>query len=187
MTYYMYQQIKWMQLENMLEQTEQDLNLVNFGGKDWSETKAKVKKNLRLVAKELIELYAKREKIKGYAFGKDTPWQQEFENKFPYQETDDQLRCIEEVKKDMEKDKPMDRLLCGDVGYGKTEVALRAAFKAAMDGKQVAYLAPTTVLANQQFKEFVERMKDFPVRVAVLNRFKSAKYIKEVIKNIALR
>lgn len=87
----------------------------------------------------------------------------------------------------MEKDKPMDRLLCGDVGYGKTEVALRAAFKAAMDGKQVAYLAPTTVLANQQFKEFVERMKDFPVRVAVLNRFKSAKYIKEVIKNIALR
>ena len=125
-----------------------------LGSKDWENTKTKVKKNLREVAKELIELYAKREKAQGHSFSKDTPWQNEFEAKFPYQETDDQLRCIEEVKKDMEDSKPMDRLLCGDVGYGKTEVAIRAAFKAVMDQKQVAYLAPTTVLAEQQYQEF---------------------------------
>ena len=113
-----------------------------LGSKEWENTKAKVKKNLREVAKDLIELYAKRERTQGYAFSKDTPWQEEFEEKFPYQETEDQLRCIEEVKKDMESARPMDRLLCGDVGYGKTEVAIRAAFKAAIDGKQVAYLAP---------------------------------------------
>ena len=110
-----------------------------LGTKDWQNTKAKVKKNLREVAKELIELYAKREHSKGYAFSPDTPWQIQFEERFPYQETDDQLRCIEEVKKDMENQRPMDRLLCGDVGYGKTEVAIRAAFKAVMDQKQVAY------------------------------------------------
>ena len=149
-------------------------------------TKTKVKKNLREVAKDLIELYAKREKAQGHSFSKDTPWQNEFESKFPYQETDDQLRCIEEVKKDMETDKPMDRLLCGDVGYGKTEVAIRAAFKAVMDQKQVAYLAPTTVLAEQQYQEFKERMKDYPIKVEILNRFKSAKYQKEVIKKLKL-
>ena len=157
-----------------------------LGSKDWENTKTKVKNNLREVAKELIELYAKREKIHGFAFSKDTPWQNEFEAKFPYQETDDQLRCIEEVKKDMEMPKPMDRLLCGDVGYGKTEVALRAAFKAVMDQKQVAYLAPTTVLAEQQYQEFKERMKDFPVKVEILNRFKSKKYQNEVIKKLEL-
>ncbi len=112
-----------------------------LGSKDWENTKAKVKKNLREVAKELIELYAKREKTPGYAFSKDTPWQSEFEGKFPYQETDDQLRCIEEVKKDMETSRPMDRLLCGDVGYGKTEVAIRAAFKAALDRKASCILS----------------------------------------------
>ena len=157
-----------------------------LGSKDWEKTKAKVKKNLREVARDLIELYAKREKSLGYSFSKDTPWQNEFEEKFPYQETDDQLRCIEEVKKDMESPKPMDRLLCGDVGYGKTEVAIRAAFKAAMDGKQVAYLAPTTVLAEQQYQEFKERMKDYPIKVEILNRFKSKKYQDEVIKKIKL-
>lgn len=157
-----------------------------LGTKEWEKTTAKVKNNLREVAKELIELYAKREKIQGYAFGKDTPWQKEFEDKFPYQETDDQLRCIEEVKKDMETPKPMDRLLCGDVGYGKTEVAMRAAFKAAIDGKQVAYLAPTTVLAEQQYQEFKERMKDYPIRIEILNRFKTKKYQKEVIKKLQL-
>ncbi len=157
-----------------------------LGSKEWDNTKARVKKNLREVAKELIELYAKREKAQGFAFSKDTPWQKEFEDKFPYQETDDQLRCIEEIKKDMEKPKPMDRLLCGDVGYGKTEVAMRAAFKAAMDGKQVAYLAPTTVLAEQQYQEFKERMKDFPVRIEILNRFKSKKYQNEVVKKLKL-
>ena len=157
-----------------------------LGSKEWENTKTRVKKNLREVATELIELYAKREKSQGFSFSKDTPWQNEFEAKFPYQETDDQLRCIEEVKKDMENTKPMDRLLCGDVGYGKTEVAIRAAFKAVMDQKQVAYLAPTTVLAEQQYQEFKERMKDYPIKVEILNRFKSAKYQKEVIKGLKL-
>ena len=157
-----------------------------LGSKEWENTKAKVKKNLREVATELIELYAKRDKIEGYSFSKDTPWQQEFEDKFPYQETEDQLRCIEEVKKDMESPKPMDRLLCGDVGYGKTEVAIRAAFKAATNGKQVAYLAPTTVLAEQQYQEFKERMKDYPIKVEILNRFKTKKYQDEVIKKVKL-
>ena len=157
-----------------------------LGSKDWENTKAKVKKNLREVAKELIELYAKREKSEGFTFSKDTPWQNEFEGKFPYQETDDQLRCIEEVKKDMESSRPMDRLLCGDVGYGKTEVALRAAFKAVMDQKQVAYLAPTTVLAEQQYKEFKERMREYPIKVEILNRFKTKKYQEEVVKKLKL-
>ena len=155
-----------------------------LGTKDWERTKTKVKNNLREVAKELIELYAKREKTQGFRFSKDTPWQNEFEAKFPYQETEDQLRCIEEIKKDMEMVKPMDRLLCGDVGYGKTEVALRAAFKAVMDQKQVAYLAPTTVLAEQQYQEFKERVKEFPIHVEILNRFKSKKYQEEVIKKL---
>ncbi len=165
---------------------EGGLKVNKLGTKEWLKTKAKVKKNLREVAQELIELYAKREKAKGYAFSKDTPWQVQFEDSFPYQETDDQLRCIDEVKKDMESDKPMDRLLCGDVGYGKTEVAIRAAFKAVMDGKQVAYLAPTTVLAEQQYKEFKERMSNFAVRVEVLNRFKTKKQQDEIVKKIKL-
>ena len=158
----------------------------SLGSKDWIKTKEKVKKKLRAVAKELIELYAKREKAKGYAFSKDTPWQSQFENSFPYQETDDQLRCIEEVKKDMEIQRPMDRLLCGDVGYGKTEVAIRAAFKAVMDHKQVAYLVPTTVLAQQQYEEFRDRMAEFPIKVDILNRFKSKKYQDEVVKKLKL-
>ncbi len=157
-----------------------------LGSKEWENTKTKVKNNLREVAKELIELYAKREKVQGFGFSKDTTWQNEFEAKFPFQETEDQLRCIEEVKKDMEMTKPMDRLLCGDVGYGKTEVALRAAFKAVMDQKQVAYLAPTTVLAEQQYQEFKERVRDFPIQVEILNRFKSKKYQEEVIRKLKL-
>ena len=158
--------------------------LNRLGSKDWEKTKIRVKNNLRQVAEELIELYAKRQKMQGYAFSKDTTWQNEFEESFPYQETDDQLRCIEEVKKDMEKNKPMDRLLCGDVGYGKTEVAIRAAFKAVMDGKQVAYLAPTTVLANQQALSFKSRMKDYPIRMDVLNRFKTKKEQTEILNKL---
>ena len=157
-----------------------------LGSKEWEKTKAKVKNNLREVARDLIELYAKREKAKGFAFSKDTPWQAEFEEKFPYIETEDQLRCIEEVKHDMELQKPMDRLLCGDVGYGKTEVAIRAAFKAVMDQKQVAYLAPTTILADQQYNEFAKRMEDYPIRVALLNRFKTAKEQQEIVKKLKL-
>ena len=165
---------------------EGGLKVNKLGSKEWLKTKAKVKKNLREVAKELIELYAKREKAKGYAFPKDSPWQNQFEDSFPYQETDDQLRCIDEVKKDMENDKPMDRLLCGDVGYGKTEVSIRAAFKAVMGGKQVAYLAPTTVLAEQQYKEFKDRMQGFGTKVEVLNRFRTPKQQKDIIKRLKL-
>ena len=157
-----------------------------LGSKEWENTKAKVKKNLQEIAKELIELYAKRGKVKGFAFSKDTPWQKEFEDSFPYAETDDQLRCIEETKKDMEMERPMDRLLCGDVGYGKTEVAIRAAFKAVMDQKQVAYLVPTTVLANQQYESFKARMENFAVKVELLNRFRTKKEQDEVIKKLKL-
>lgn len=160
--------------------------LTRLGSKEWDKTKAKVKNNLREVAEELIKLYAKRQKMEGYAFSKDTPWQQEFEDSFKYVETDDQLRCIEEVKKDMEKSRPMDRLLCGDVGYGKTEVAIRAAFKAVMDQKQVVYLVPTTVLAQQQYEEFATRMKDYPIRVELLNRFRNKKEQEETLKNVEL-
>ena len=160
--------------------------IYKLGGKDWSKVKARVKNNLREVARELIELYAKREKIKGHAFSKDTDWQKQFEENFEYVETEDQLRCIEEVKKDMEQPKPMDRLLCGDVGYGKTEVAIRAAFKAVMDHKQVAYLVPTTVLANQQYEEFNSRMKDFAINVELLNRFRTKKEQSNTIKKLKL-
>ena len=149
--------------------------LTRLGGKEWTNTKNKVKSNLREVARELIELYAKRQKMVGYAFSKDSAWQKEFEDDFKYVETDDQLRCIDEMKRDMEEPRPMDRLLCGDVGYGKTEVAMRGAFKAVLDQKQVAYLVPTTVLANQQYESFKERMEKFPIRVEVLNRFRTKK------------
>lgn len=160
--------------------------LNKLGGKEWSATTSKVKKNLEAVAKDLIELYAKRQKIKGFSFSLDTPWQKQFEDSFPYTETDDQLRCIQDVKKDMEKPQPMDRLLCGDVGYGKTEVAIRAAFKAVMDQKQVAYLVPTTILANQQYEEFKTRMQEFAINVELLNRFKTKKEQDEIIKKLKL-
>ena len=160
--------------------------LNRLGSKEWDNTKNRVKRNLKEVAKDLIELYAKRQKIKGFAFSKDTEWQKQFEGEFSYQETEDQLRCIEEVKKDMELPRPMDRLLCGDVGYGKTEVAIRAAFKAVMDHKQVAYLVPTTVLANQQYESFKSRMENFAVRVELLNRFRTKKEQNEVVKKLKL-
>ena len=160
--------------------------LNKLGGKEWSATTSKVKKHLQEIAKDLVELYAKRQKMKGYAFSPDTPWQKQFEDSFPYTETDDQLRCISEVKKDMEKPVPMDRLLCGDVGYGKTEVAIRAAFKAVMDQKQVAYLVPTTILANQQYEEFKTRMSEFAMKVELLNRFRTKKEQTEIIKKLKL-
>ena len=165
---------------------EAEPKLNRLGSKEWENTKARVKSNLREVARDLLELYAKRQNAKGYMFSKDTPWQKQFEDSFPYNETDDQLRCIEEVKKDMESDKPMDRLLCGDVGYGKTEVAIRAAFKAVMDQKQVAYLVPTTILANQQYEEFKSRMSEFAVNVELLNRFRTKKEQEEIIRKLKL-
>ena len=160
--------------------------LNRLGSKEWLNTKTKVKSNLKEVAKELIELYAKRSKLKGFAFSKDTDWQRQFEETFPYRETIDQLRSIDEMKKDMEMERPMDRLLCGDVGYGKTEVAVRGAFKACMDQKQVAYLVPTTILANQQYEYFKERMKEFAIRIELLNRFRSKKEQQEIVKKLKL-
>ena len=165
---------------------DKEPKLNRLGSKEWENTKNRVKNNLREVAKDLIELYAKRQKMQGFAFSKDSEWQKQFEDEFPYQETDDQLRCIEEAKKDMEQAKPMDRLLCGDVGYGKTEVAIRLAFKAVMDQKQVAYLVPTTVLANQQYEEFKTRMSEFAINVELLNRFRTTKEQENVIKKLKL-
>ncbi|MBI2423702.1 MAG: transcription-repair coupling factor [Candidatus Hydrogenedentes bacterium] len=146
-----------------------------LGGASWAKKRARVKKAVKDMTEELVKLYAARETRNGHAFASDTPWQREFEDAFEYDETPDQLRAIEDVKRDMESPRPMDRLLCGDVGFGKTEVALRAAFKAVMDGKQVAMLAPTTVLSQQHYTTFSERLADFPVKVEVLNRFHTAK------------
>ncbi len=155
-----------------------------LGGATWARTKAKVKKAVRDMTEELVRLYANRESREGHAFPKDTPWQQEFEDAFEYDETPDQERAIEEMKKDMESPRPMDRLICGDVGYGKTEVALRGAFKAVMEGKQVALLAPTTVLVQQHYSVFKERLADFPVRVEMLSRFRTPKQQQETVERL---
>lgn len=155
-----------------------------LGSSDWQKTKAKVKKAIEDMAKELIKLYATRETIGGYAFSEDTPWQKQFEDAFPYEETDDQLRSIEEIKRDMERPKPMDRLLCGDVGYGKTEVAIRAMFKAVMDGKQVIFLVPTTILTQQHYKNIAERFSKYPVSVESLSRFKTASQQQKILNDL---
>jgi transcription-repair coupling factor (superfamily II helicase) len=154
------------------------------GGASWRKAKATVKKAVKDMTEQLVRLYAAREQSQGYAFSPDTPWQQQFEDAFEYDETPDQLRAIEDVKRDMESPRPMDRLLCGDVGYGKTEVALRAAFKAVQDGKQVAVLAPTTVLTQQHFATFSERMADFPVRIELLNRFRTDRQQRQTIERL---
>ena len=168
-------------LQRYLGGEDKPPKLYALGGGDWQKVKKKVQESVQKLAFDLLALYAKRQSARGHAFGPDTPWQRELEDSFPYQETPDQLRTIAEIKGDMESSRPMDRLLCGDVGYGKTEVALRAAMKAVMDGKQVAVLAPTTVLAQQHFRTFSERFAPFPVRVEVLSRFKSAAQQKEII------
>ena len=181
----MYQQMIYQMLENLQEQPGNEPKLNRLGTKEWEKTKSKVKSNLREVAEELIKLYAKREKSKGFKFSKDGKDQEEFEYEFIYAETDDQLRCTAEIKKDMEDEKPMDRLLCGDVGFGKTEVAMRAAFKAVNDIKQVAYIVPTTVLAKQQANEFRERMKNFPIVIEDISRFKTSKEQKVIIEKLS--
>lgn len=158
--------------------------LSSLGTQTWQKAKARAKKAVDEIADDLVELYAKRSKIKGHAFSKDTTWQNEFENSFPYEETYSQIRSIEEIKKDMESDKPMDRLLCGDVGFGKTEVAIRAAFKAIMDGYQVAFLVPTTILANQHYETIKKRFDKFPVNVQVISRFNQASKNKLIIKDL---
>jgi transcription-repair coupling factor (superfamily II helicase) len=158
--------------------------LSNLGSKEWSNTKRKVKAHVEEIAKELVLLYAKRDKSRGFAYSKDTPWQKEFEDSFEYELTEDQKTSIEEVKLDMQDIKPMDRLLCGDVGYGKTEVAIRAAFKAVMDSKQVAYLVPTTVLSLQQYNTFKTRMEKFSIRVEMLSRFRTSKQQKKILEDL---
>ncbi len=159
--------------------------LDRLGGIAWQKTKARAKRAMRDMAEELLKLYAERKLVAGYAFSGDTPWQQEFEDAFPFELTLDQAAAIEDTKKDMEQMTPMDRLLCGDVGYGKTEVAMRAAFKAVMDGKQVAVLAPTTVLAYQHYQTFRARFATFPARIELLSRFRTLKEQKEVVAAIA--
>jgi len=156
--------------------------LYKLGGKMWKTAKERAKKGIYSMAFELLELNAMRSRLAGFQFSKDAEWQVQFENNFPFKETPDQLRSTIEVKKDMEFAKPMDRLLCGDVGYGKTEVALRAAFKAVMDNKQVAILVPTTLLAEQHFITFKNRMKDFPITVEMMSRFRTQGEIKRILK-----
>ncbi|WP_298706069.1 transcription-repair coupling factor [uncultured Veillonella sp.] len=153
-----------------------------MGGREWGKVRQKAQKSIDDLAEKLVQLYAEREVVEGYAFLPDQPWQQEFEEAFPYEETEDQLQATREIKASMEKPTPMDRLLCGDVGFGKTEVAMRAIFKAVMSGKQVAVLVPTTVLAQQHYQTFLDRIGAFGVRVDVLNRFRSAKEKKDIIK-----
>jgi len=156
--------------------------LSKLGGSEWQKARKRVKESVKELAFDLLKLYAARETATGYAFSKDTEWQRQFEESFPYEETPDQLQSLEEIKRDMESNKVMDRLLCGDVGYGKTEVAIRAAFKAVMDGKQVAVLTPTTILAQQHYNTFVSRFGTFPITVHVLSRFRTRKQQKETLK-----
>ncbi len=158
--------------------------LNKLGTQEWTKTKSRVKAAVNEVAKDLVELYAIRQQKEGFIFSKDTVWQQEFEEMFPFEETGDQLLAIEATKNDMESPRIMDRLICGDVGYGKTEIAIRAAFKAVQDGKQVAFLVPTTILAQQHYNTFLQRMKDFPVRVEMMSRFRTAAEIKKTIEGL---
>ncbi|WP_186575711.1 transcription-repair coupling factor [Aquibacillus kalidii] len=158
--------------------------LYKLGGSEWKKVKSKVQSTVEDIADDLIKLYAEREATKGYAFSEDTVMQREFEDAFPYQETEDQIRCIEEIKQDMERQRPMDRLLCGDVGYGKTEVAIRAAFKAIADGKQVAILVPTTILAQQHYETMMERFQDYPINIGLLSRFRTRKQQNETLKGL---
>ncbi len=162
----------------------ENMKLNKMGGADFDKVKSRVKKSVEDLADQLIQLYAQREHTPGFAFSKDNDWQKKFEDDFPYEETEDQTQCIEEMKSDMEAPHPMERLLCGDVGFGKTEVALRGAFKAVMDNKQVAYLVPTTILAQQHYHTFMQRMKDFPITVEMLSRFRTSAQQKAIIKKL---
>ncbi|HHU62228.1 MAG TPA: transcription-repair coupling factor [Natronincola sp.] len=158
--------------------------LSKLGGNEWARVKSRAKESVQEMAEGLIKLYAEREAIAGHAFPEDTPWQRDFENSFAYEETLDQVQAIKAVKEDMEKPRPMDRLLCGDVGYGKTEVAIRAAFKAVADNKQVGVLVPTTILAQQHHRTFIERFEGFPVKIAVISRFQTAGQIRKTLKGV---
>jgi len=163
---------------------DQPPRLYRLGGGDWNRVKKRVKESVQEMARGLLKLYAERESARGYQYSSDTVWQKEFEEAFPYEETPDQIKGVEEIKKDMEDSRPMDRLLCGDVGYGKTEVAIRASFKAVMEGKQVAVLVPTTILAQQHFNTFLERFEDYPVNIEMVSRFRSPARQKEIMKKL---
>ncbi|MGI6546729.1 MAG: transcription-repair coupling factor [Fastidiosipilaceae bacterium] len=173
------------QLQKHIGSGDKKPKLSKLGGKDWSRLKERAKTSIRALATDLVSLYAKRQKMQGFTFAADTTWDREFAASFPYEETEDQLRCIREITADMESERVMDRLLCGDVGFGKTEVAFRAIFKAVMNGKQVAMLAPTTVLTQQHYDNFMERIADFPVRVGLLSRFASKKDLDRTIRGLA--
>jgi transcription-repair coupling factor (superfamily II helicase) len=172
------------QVQKYVANEDKEPKLYALGGSDWKKVKSRVQSSVQDIAADLIKLYAKREATPGFPYTKDTSMHLEFDSLFPYQETEDQLRAIEEIKEDMEKSRPMDRLLCGDVGYGKTEVAIRAAFKAVMDGKQVAILVPTTILAQQHFETFRERFNEYPVEIEVMSRFRSKKDQNQTVKKL---
>jgi transcription-repair coupling factor (superfamily II helicase) len=171
-------------IQRYIGQEGSSLRLDRLGGRGWESKKARVKRSVEDLARRLVLLYSRRSQEAGFSFPADSDWQSAFEAGFPYEETEDQLECIREVKHDMESSRPMDRLICGDVGYGKTEVALRAAFKAVMGGKQVAYLAPTTILVEQHFETFGERFERFPVELAMLSRFRNRREQKQILKQL---
>ena len=171
-------------IQKYIASEEKEPKLHKMGGAEWKKTRTKVSAAVQDIADDLIKLYAEREALKGFAFSEEQDMQRQFEAEFPYEETIDQLRSINEVKRDMEKERPMDRLICGDVGYGKTEVAIRAAFKAVLDGKQVAFLVPTTILAQQHFETMSERFKDYPIEVGLMSRFRSKKQQTETVKGL---
>lgn len=172
-------------IQRYLGSDARTVSLSKLGGKDWQRKKERAQKSIDDMAHELLDLYARRSAEKGFAFGEDTPWQREFEMDFPFEETPDQLRCVEELKADMEKSEPMDRLLCGDVGFGKTEVALRGVFKAAMQSKQSLILVPTTVLAQQHYENIRERFMHYPIKVEMLSRLRTAKERAQILKGMA--
>ncbi len=164
--------------------SDKKVRLDKMGGRSWERRKTRVRKSVEEMAEELLKIYSARQKLKGFSFSKDTPYQMEFESEFKYEETPDQMQAIEEVKKDMESDRPMDRLICGDVGYGKTEVAIRSAFKSVMSGKQVAVLVPTTILCEQHYLTFKERFKNYPIIIEMLSRFKTKTEQRQIIKKL---
>ncbi|MGE6370532.1 transcription-repair coupling factor [Planococcus kocurii] len=171
-------------IQKYVASEEKEPKLHKMGGAEWKKTRTKVSSAVQDIADDLIKLYAEREALRGFAFSEEQDMQRQFEAEFPYEETVDQLRSINEVKRDMENERPMDRLICGDVGYGKTEVAIRAAFKAVLDGKQVAFLVPTTILAQQHFETMSERFKDYPITVGLMSRFRSKKQQTETVKGL---
>ncbi|MEM5947928.1 transcription-repair coupling factor [Spirochaetia bacterium 38H-sp] len=182
---YVYVPIEQVNLvQRYIGSSDSEPRLDKIGSSSWKKRKEQVKKSVEDLAKKLIQLYSKRSTARGFAFPPDTEWQMQFEARFPYQETEDQLKCIQEVKEDMESPRPMDRLVCGDVGYGKTEIGMRAAFKAVMGGKQVAFLAPTTILAEQHYENFLERLEGFPVRVEMLSRLVQPARQKQILHDL---